>query len=334
MGRFINPKRSIITDPNGVDLVLNPDLGVPVYYKVVPLVDVIIKDPIGESVFLENGYLPTIIKNTSLQPVPVSITGENRVYISDQTTRAFSTRINKNLQSFVNLQESTIIGSYFIKLPGIYTTDYTGKGLALFLPIGPIPQLYFGTILQQTTHTGPPSYTDFYMDTPIPYVFPDTGTYGFFYDVEMNVDGSGLGQEKVYTLPNIFDVPLNITRLIPHILGKGGSSMDDAKFGSIPALPRGVVLRKKLIDDTYINYWTVHSNGEFRELAYDVTYIPPAPSGSPGFGCRLTYGGQDKHGVVIELLPGEEIQMIIQDDLTDLDSFRCMFEGHADGPYL
>lgn len=48
-----------------------------------------------------------------------------------------------------------------------------------------------------------------------------------------------------------------------------------------------------------------------------------------GFTGRLTFGGQSKMGVVIRLNQGEDLQMLVQDDLSTLDSLSIICEGHT-----
>ena len=46
---------------------------------------------------------------------------------------------------------------------------------------------------------------------------------------------------------------------------------------------------------------------------------------------RRTFGGQNKNGIVIRLKgdDNDELQAIIQDDLTDLDHFHVIAQGHV-----
>ncbi len=39
-------------------------------------------------------------------------------------------------------------------------------------------------------------------------------------------------------------------------------------------------------------------------------------------------GGVKRHGVVIRLLPGESLELLVQDDLTDLFTFTANVSGH------
>ena len=42
----------------------------------------------------------------------------------------------------------------------------------------------------------------------------------------------------------------------------------------------------------------------------------------------MTFSGQDKLGVALRLNPGEDLQLIIQDDLRGLTSIEILAEGH------
>lgn len=64
---------------------------------------------------------------------------------------------------------------------------------------------------------------------------------------------------------------------------------------------------------------------------YDFTvYEASNPSqGIDGFCGRLTFGGQSKLGVVLRVGPDENLQLIVQDDLSYLVDFEIMLEGHV-----
>lgn len=46
---------------------------------------------------------------------------------------------------------------------------------------------------------------------------------------------------------------------------------------------------------------------------------------------RRSFGGQDKNGVVIRVDGdlGESLELLIQDDLTGLETFRIVVQGHV-----
>jgi hypothetical protein len=59
-------------------------------------------------------------------------------------------------------------------------------------------------------------------------------------------------------------------------------------------------------------------------------YSPKPKTGQYGFIFRKAFGGQGNHGVTVRLKADDfdSIQCIIQDDLTDLISFKLVIQGH------
>lgn len=116
------------------------------------------------------------------------------------------------------------------------------------------------------------------------------------------------------------------------ILGCGfhltdNSAMDDALFGGITALTNGIVLRKK--DKIYKNIFNVKSNGDFYFRCDRVEYSPKAPSGFYGLSAQKTFN--IRHGVSIRLDGDmrDELQVLVQDDLSNLASFKVSAWGHV-----
>lgn len=96
------------------------------------------------------------------------------------------------------------------------------------------------------------------------------------------------------------------------------------EFGDITALIKGVVFRKK--DGVHRNIFNVKTNAEMKALMYDFELISSGGPQSPdGFSGRFTLS---KLGAVLEIKPGEDVQLIIQDDLSALSKFEIIVEGH------
>jgi len=163
------------------------------------------------------------------------------------------------------------------------------------------------------------------LDTPIDKTFA-TATTVLRAIRNMNVDGSVATQIfQVGPVGGGTSIELDITRIMGYI--QDGTAMDDAKFGGITALTNGVVLRQN--NSTINNIWNAKSNGELGLLCYDTAYTTKPPAGtSHGFRFRNTYAGPSKHGVTIRLDPGDILEVLIQDDLTDLETFNMMAQGH------
>jgi hypothetical protein len=165
------------------------------------------------------------------------------------------------------------------------------------------------------------------MDTPFsyPYTVDAIACRG---TTNMAVDGSGTSVE--FCVPGPVEGGADIHRYIIYI--EDQSVMDTAKFGGIPALSRGIVIAYRNAEGELLQaQQAIRSNGEFAERAYDVAYDDKAPSGWYGFRCRRSWGGLDKSGAAPHIPGGvtpAKIVVIIQDDLSDLDAFRIVFQGH------
>lgn len=246
---------------------------------------------------------------------PLESNGAIPVNIQDQETRPFDTRVNQIISSSYSLTVSPTVDSYNLTLNT--TTGLIVGDTIAFIEQNGIAQIYFGEIEAINGNV-------ITMDSPVPFNFTPSATSVFEFDNNLNKDGSITTQ--VFGLTNFFDESLDITRFLFHCTDD--SPMDDGTFCGGNELTRGMVLRKKLTNGNYINYWTIRTNGQWGELAYDKTYDAKAPSGLYGMTVRLTYAGQEKHGVVIRLEPNESIELLVQDDLTAITSAKLMVEGH------
>jgi hypothetical protein len=237
----------------------------------------------------------------------------------------------------VNLQDQTsrILDLEFIQQQGATTTlaadadpedttitltDATGfvagNVVAIFTTGG---DFYFGEQI------GAAAGSVITLDTPIDVLF-ESGSSVIRASNEMAVNGAITTQ--IFQIGPVgagTGIEVDVTRIMGYI--QDGTAMDDALFGGIAALTYGIVLRK---NDTDIqNIWNVKTNGDLGILAYDTSYTTKAPAGSFGFKFRNTFAGQDKHGVTVRLAPGDTLELLVQDDLTGLESFKMMAQGHV-----
>jgi len=137
------------------------------------------------------------------------------------------------------------------------------------------------------------------------------------------VDGSSTPQVAHVEVPPL--VSWDICRIAGHITDD--TAMDSAKFGGISALTNGIVLR--LAKENIKNLMLIESNIGFAEQGFTLEYDAKAPAGVYGFiasknnhvinGISLRLSGPDN----------DQLQCIIQDDLTDLTSFSIVVNGHA-----
>jgi hypothetical protein len=137
--------------------------------------------------------------------------------------------------------------------------------------------------------------------------------------------------------PEIFEIdpPTGViwqfTRIIPTILDN--LAMDDGKFGGVAALTNGVALRASTAAGRTVVYANWKTNGDIRSDMYDVEYLDKAPAGLYGLGGRWTF---TKLEVVAELdgdtSPLQKLEVLIQDDLSALTSFKMKAQGRVFSP--
>lgn len=144
----------------------------------------------------------------------------------------------------------------------------------------------------------------------------------------MNVNGSVTPQIFGVRNPAVTDVPFafDVSRLTFTILTNSTVSLE--KFGDIAGgLLRGVLVRK--VDGVWQNLFHWNSNAELKSLCFDLDIQVAGGNQQDGLTARFTFGGQGKLGTVIRLSSGEDLQVVIQDDLTSLVEFSMLAEGSA-----
>jgi len=165
------------------------------------------------------------------------------------------------------------------------------------------------------------------LDSSIDYAYP----IGSNVDVgitNMNVNGSVTPQTfgiRGTEIGNEVPTTIDITRIIFKCLTSG--AVDLNKFGNITTLTRGLLFR--LRNGVTRNIFNVKNNGEIAGIMLDwIPYSASNPAqGVNGFTARLTFSGMEKLGVTIRLSPGEDLECLIQDDLTGITSLEITAEG-------
>lgn len=162
------------------------------------------------------------------------------------------------------------------------------------------------------------------LDTPVDYPFTVAASVANRTPA-LNVNGS-VTPVVAYLKP-LPGVKWDVTRIIGAMTH--ATAPNDGLFGGITALTKGIIIRKS--NGVHHTIFNVKSNGELKERMYDVQYAAAPPTALEGTAFRRTFAGQDKNGVVIRLDGdlGDQLEIIIQDDLTGLASFRIVAQGHV-----
>ena len=96
------------------------------------------------------------------------------------------------------------------------------------------------------------------------------------------------------------------------------NSSDLTTFGGADALLRGILLRKKRADGTYVNLCSFKTNFDLSLLSKSVvTYEPKQGNSTHGFTASLLLNGEENVDFVVRLdgALGEELQIIISDSI-------------------
>lgn len=241
------------------------------------------------------------------------------VNVQDQTTPIVIAKFHR-VDTVTDLAVATAIDEKTITL-----TDSTGfvEGEYIIVYSDVTDRYYLGSILDITGNVVT-------VDSPLDSALPvgATVTTG---PSNMAVDGSitpsifGLRGENV--LPDGVDLTFDMTRIIFHCTTSG--TVDLSKFADIAGgITNGLVLRKR--DGVYNNIFNVKTNGEISGILYDLSIqqsTNPA-QGQNGFYARLTFASQGKLGVAVRLEKGEDLEFIVQDDLSSIELLEVYAEGH------
>jgi len=247
------------------------------------------------------------------------------VAIQDQHTEIIDLELNLVLDN-LNLLNSYNIGDTVINISTTGVIPTTSMNICLKERVA----FYQGDILS-ITGLGGNNYT-LVLDTPLDYAFSVNGGCALTTS-NMAVDGS-VTPIVFQVTPNGLnsDVEWDITRILFVLAGEGvgvqNDAPDDGDFGVTSVLTNGIVLRS--VNSITKNIFNIKRNGEFRLHAYDVTYTPASKQGLYSVGVRRSFSGADKNGVTVRLKAStsDSIEVIVQDDLTEMFGFRTVVQGH------
>lgn len=244
------------------------------------------------------------------------LNGDNSadVNIQDQKTRAFDLPFHQTLGTTTLAVDLAAEDYSFTASPGHSIS--AGEDIALYDVVA--EQGFAGTVLVVTDDV-------IDIDVPASCSCAAASTIVSRSTIDMNVNGAVTRQ--TFNITNPFETPEHITRIM--FMMQLDSAPTLPKFGDLTALTRGLVFRA--VNSEVVNYFNVKSNAELALTMYDLNFYTVAGVGQDGLAGRYTFAGPEKHGVVIELRQGESLEMIVQDDLTDLASFKILAQGHESG---
>jgi len=247
--------------------------------------------------------------------IPLESNGAVPVNIQDQTSKSFYLPFIKAAAAPTYLSIDAAKGARALTL--VSTTGFTAGCVIVMMKTN---EFFIARQL------GAPAGNVVTIDTPVEEEFSVAGSYIVPFSYNMNVNGSATPQIfQIGPVGAPSDIRLDVTMVVGHITDQ--TAMDDSLFGGISALTRGCVLRKSNMN--YETFWNCKSNSELKLIcANEFSYSAKAPSGYYGATFVQRYAGPENKGVTIRLAATETIELIVQDDLTGLDSFIMLAHGH------
>lgn len=262
------------------------------------------------------------IYGTTVRDVADAVGLKTDVTLQDQDTPVLIAKFNMVTNTTVTTSLNAI-DDYIINVAST-TGMSVGSYLSLFHPASVRYMFAEVTAINTLAIT---------LDTPLDFAYP-SGTNVDIAVTNMNVDGSStvkiFGIRGTGSPPGV-ELTVDITRIL--FLCSCTSPVNLSLFANFTKLTRGIVLRKR--DGTYHNVFNIKSNGEIEGICFDFeTHTATNPAqGVDGFSARLTWASQGKMGVVQRLKIGEDLQILIQDDLATAQGsetitlLECTAEG-------
>lgn len=255
----------------------------------------------------------------STYPIETSVRGGKgvAVFVQDQTTYPLDLKFLLTTVTPV-LASTPVVNSRLVSLVSV-----TG------ILVGQILEIASATVsdvfMQATVLSINVGANTITIDTPINNVYSPATAILSISTQNLNVNGS--------VTPQVFSVqPVDAQKgdiVSVSFSIEDNANMDFETFGALPALTNGCVLRIKKSDGYYRNIYNFKTNQDLTVASYLHEFFENNGGGVRGFTSRMIFGGQDQHGVVIRLdaALGEELQMVVQDDLTGLLKFTVLAQG-------
>lgn len=223
----------------------------------------------------------------------------------------------QDLQNGYTIAVDTVVGEYTVTLAD--STGFVANSLIkIEEEIDNVPTTFFAEVLTNVANV-------LTLDRPIDRVFTSAALVNRE-NYLLNVNGAVT--PVVFIYKNSFKKPINISRMLFNMVTTNPATFNG--FGDIaaPGLTRGIELRKKNTDGTFTNYFNAKTNNRLQLLMYDVTFFDGGnPQAVNGLSGRFTF---EKLSSPVILNKDEELQMLVQDDLSTLVSFEVVVEGNRE----
>ena len=237
-----------------------------------------------------------------------------KVYIQDHV------HLIKSIPFKRNTNVTTLTADAVPDTNVISVTDATG-----FTPGATVSIMCIGSDMCYIANIISVASLDITLDTPIDFAYTMVDSTISVGTTNLAEDGSATS--VIFSIrpddPGI-NTTFHITKLSLAMITGTTPILSD--FGDIgDGLTNGFVIRKK--DGSYQNLFNIKTNANL--AAYGSHFEILQSVGVDGVLAKNIFAGPENFGAVISLAPGEDLEIIIQDDLSGLTSFSLIAQGHV-----
>lgn len=265
----------------------------------------------NDSPFTSSTITSFLDENTGLSIA--SNDNPGNVFISDQSTASIDLFFSEGLQAPTTLASNVLLFD-----TQIVVTDSTGFAIGDWIGIfSGAGKFYWGEVLNVVG-------SGIELDSPVNFAF-SAGDNVVRTNKNMAVDGS-VSARGFAIQTGSGGLVVDVTRIMWSMQTLDPPSTGE--FGDQPRLTKGVVLR--ITNGDNVNLFNIKDNFELAELAETFTILQQVQQNDiNAVGARTTWAGQENRGVVIRLEAGDELEILVQDDLSGLVKFTAVAQGHV-----
>lgn len=257
------------------------------------------------------------------------------VYVQDQTTDMLDIPFLQEKATGLTLAIDTVIDERFITLSA-------GHGLTVGNSSGHIMELarpdhghfYQGEIIDvvgDVIELSPPM-SEIYEAVG---TLVGTGNPNMCQDTATNAAIDGSVTPVIFSIKPLPTQAGDITRITMATTSPNVSDL--TSFGGADTLSIGLTLRVKRPDGKFKNLYTYRRNYDVILHGFDSgTFEPRGGNAIHGFACRVSFAGQDKHGVTVRLdgALGEELQIVVSELMDNSGTGNLSVQFIAEGSEL
>jgi len=277
----------------------------------------------------QDGKSPRIVTETEPFPISLfdgegnpisSLSGAIDIHDADVHARPLNLNVLRCTGTVTNPATNLAVGTYSF---GVGSGDGAG------FPVGATITFTEAGIVETVVYTVTIQSTDtLTLDMPIGAAYTTAAVIENCV-IDMSSVAGSLASPQIYKIAPPVGQIWHMYRFLISIVHDAAA--DDSKFGSESALANGVILRRAIGGGGFANFTNWKSNSDMAGDMFNVEYTDK--SGNGKYGTRGRASIKVGSGAIIKLDgdAGDEVQLVVQDDITALVSYRIKFQGHIEG---